>query len=66
MLRRRGLRELGVFAAGYLTYFGVRAVTEGHVDRALDNAAAIMHLERWLGLAWEGTIQGLVAGSQVL
>jgi hypothetical protein len=57
---------LAVFAAGYLIYFGVRAVTEGRVDRALANATQIEHFERWLGIAWEGAIQSLVAGSQAL
>jgi hypothetical protein len=66
MRRHPGRRQLAIFALGYLTYFGVRAVTEGRVDRALDNAAGLMDFERWLGIAWEGTIQSLVAGSQVL
>jgi membrane-associated phospholipid phosphatase len=55
-----------VFATGYLTYFGVRAVTEGRVDAALDNAASLLHVEQLLGIAWEGTIQSVVAGSQTL
>jgi membrane-associated phospholipid phosphatase len=55
-----------VFIAAYLTYFGVRAITEGRIDRALDNAASLVGLERFLGIAWEGAIQGLVAGSQAL
>ena len=55
-----------MFAVAYLTYFGVRAVTEGRTDRALTNAAALLDAERWLGLAWEGAIQGTVAGSRVL
>jgi hypothetical protein len=55
-----------VFATGYLTYFGVRAVTEGRVDDALDNAASLLHVEQLLGIAWEGTIQSVVAGSRTL
>jgi len=66
MRRHPRRRELAVFATGYLTYFGVRAVTEGRVDRAFDNAAALLHLERYLGIAWERTIQGVVAGSEFL
>ena len=65
-MRHRGRRELTVFAAGYLTYFGVRAVTEGRVDAALSNAAALTRLEDRLGIAWEGAVQGVVAGSAVL
>ena len=66
MRRHAGRRELAVFATGYLTYFGVRAVTEGRVDDALENAAALLHLEQVLGIAWEGAIQSVVAGSQTL
>ena len=66
MRRHPGRRELAVFATGYLTYFGVRAVTEGRVDRAFDNAAALLRLERSFGIAWERTIQGVVAGSGFL
>src|SRR3954469_12433525 len=66
MRRSPGRRELAVFAIGYLTYFGVRAVTEGHLDRALSNAASLARFERWLGIAWEGTIQSVVAGSAAL
>lgn len=51
---------------GYVTYFGVRAVTEGHVERALDNAASLLRFEKVLGLAWEGAIQGVVSGSHLL
>jgi hypothetical protein len=66
MRRHPGGRELAVFLVGYLTYFGVRAVTEGRVERALENAGALVRWERSLGIAWEGAIQGLVAGSQFL
>ncbi len=66
MLRHPGRRELMVFAVGYLTYFGVRAVSEGRADRALANAGSVIHLERVLGIAWEGTVQSTVAGSRLL
>jgi hypothetical protein len=66
MRRHPGRRQLAIFAIGYLTYFGVRALTEGRIDRALANAARILDLEHWLGIAWEGAIQGLVAGSHAL
>ena len=66
MRRHPGRRQLTIFAAAYLTYFGVRAFTEGRVDRALSNAASLVDLESWLGIAWEGAIQSLVAGSQLL
>jgi hypothetical protein len=66
MRRHPGRREIALFAGAYLTYFGVRAITEGRVDRALANAASLVHAERSLGIAWEGAIQGVVAGSQAL
>src|SRR3954454_8026336 len=66
MTRHAGRRQLAIFAAGYLTYFGVRALTVGGTDRALRNALRLVDLERWLGIAWEGSIQGLVAGSHAL
>ena len=66
MRQHPGRRELVFFVTGYLTYFGVRAVTEGRIDRAFDNASALLHLERYFGIAWERTIQGVVAGSELL
>jgi hypothetical protein len=66
MRRHPGRREVAVFAAAYLTYFGVRAITEGRVDRALANASSLLHVERYLGIAWEGTLQSVVGGSKVL
>ncbi len=60
------LRELAIFAAAYLTYFGVRAVTEGRPWRAFDNAMTIHRLEVDLGLDWEGVVQNAVLGSQLL
>jgi membrane-associated phospholipid phosphatase len=60
------LRELAIFAAAYLTYFGVRAVTEGRPWRAFDNAMAIHRIEVDLGLDWEGVVQNAVLGSQLL
>ena len=66
MRQDHGQRQLGIFAAAYLTYFGVRAVTEGRIDQALTNAMSLVDLERWIGIAWEGSIQGVVASSQVL
>jgi hypothetical protein len=64
--RHSGRHELTVFAAGFLAYFGVRAVTEGRIDSALENAAALVRLEHEAGIAWEAAIQGVVAGSHAL
>jgi hypothetical protein len=64
--RHRGRRELGTFAAAYLTYFGVRAITQGSVPRAVSDALDVMRLERRLGIAVEKPVQALVAGSRTL
>jgi membrane-associated phospholipid phosphatase len=67
-LRREhpGWFELGVFALAYLTYFGVRALTEGNVPTAVANALELVHVERRFDLDWEDAIQGLVVGQQTL
>ena len=64
--RHLALREIATFAAAYLTYFGVRAVTEGAPWRAFDNAVALFRFEADLGLDWEGAIQSVVLRSQLL
>ena len=59
-------RELAVFAAAYLIYFGVRAVTEGAPWRAFANASAVLRFEIGAGIDWEGAVQGAVLRSQTL
>jgi hypothetical protein len=58
--------ELAGFAAAYLTYFGVRALTEGAAWKATANAMNVIELETELDLDWEGAIQGAVLHSQLL
>jgi PAP2 superfamily len=65
-VRTRPLRELAIFAAGYLTYFGVRALTEGSVSRAVANADSIYHVERLAGVRWEDAAQAAVLGHDFL
>ena len=57
---------MAIFAVAYLTYFGVRAVTEGDAEGAVRNAEAVIRLESSLGLSWEHDFQNLVVGSDVL
>jgi len=64
--RWAGLREIAVFVAAYLTYFGVRALTEGAVPQAHHNAGAVVDLERELGMAVEGQVQRAVLPHPVL
>jgi hypothetical protein len=47
-------------------YAGVRALSEGRVDRALANAASIARLEQTLGIAWEARLQSLIVAHDVL
>ena len=56
----RVAREAVLVVAAYLAYFGVRGLTEGNYDLAVDNAAAIVHLEKTLGFFWEPAIQRLI------
>ena len=64
--RRSGIRECAIFAAAYLTYFGVRALTEGKVPEALANAGRIAHVERLFGVDWEGAAQSAILGHDAL
>ena len=59
-------RELGIFAAAYLTYFGVRALTEGAPQRAFENAMRLHRLEVDAGIDWEGAVQDAVLRTQGL
>lgn len=59
-------REVALVAFAMLVYFGVRNATVGSEAAARDNAEGLFDLEQTLGIAWEGAIQGLVAGSDVL
>ena len=64
--RGRGLREIGVFAAAYLAYFGVRAISEGAPASAVANAVRLDDLERGLGIAWEDAVQAPVMQQHAL
>jgi hypothetical protein len=64
--RMGGIRECAIFAAAYLTYFGVRALTEGKVPEALANAGRIAHVERLFGVDWEGAAQSAILGHDAL
>jgi membrane-associated phospholipid phosphatase len=61
-----GWFELTVFLIAYATYFGVRAVTQGKVAEAVDNALDLVHVERSLDLDWEDALQGAVLGQHAL
>jgi membrane-associated phospholipid phosphatase len=63
---RAGRRELLVFAAAYLVYFGVRAMTEGDAAAAVRNALRLHRLERTLDVDWEAAVQRVVLNSRWL
>jgi hypothetical protein len=52
--------ELALVAAAWLTYFGIRALTEGRAGEAMARGRAILRLERDAGLAWEHDAQRLL------
>jgi hypothetical protein len=59
-MNARGRRELLLVAAGFLVYFGVRAVTQGSHAEAVEHARTLLSVERRLGIYWEPTIQAAV------
>lgn len=63
---RRGAREIAIFAAAYVTYFGVRAITQGDLATALENADGIIRFEHQAGIAVEGDVQRAFLSSSVL
>ena len=65
-MKARGRRELLLVAAGFLVYFGVRAVTQGSHAEAVEHARTLISLERWLGIYWEPALQDAVTGHQWL
>jgi membrane-associated phospholipid phosphatase len=62
----RARRELLLVAAGFLAYFGVRAVTQGSHAEAVENAHTLVSFERWLGIYWEPSIQAAATGQHWL
>jgi membrane-associated phospholipid phosphatase len=58
--------ELALVAAAWLTYFGIRAVTEGKASEAIARGRAILGFERDLGLAWEHDAQRLLSDREWL
>ncbi|MFN0028753.1 MAG: phosphatase PAP2 family protein [Acidimicrobiales bacterium] len=55
------LRQVIFIATALVLYFGVRGLTEGHVQDALDNADRLLRLEQRTGLAWEDAFQNPVS-----
>ncbi len=51
------LRQVVLITIAITLYFGVRGLTEGQVQDALDNADRLVRLEHRTGLAWEDAFQ---------
>ena len=64
--QRRGLREIAIFLAGYLSYFGVRALTQGDVAQATSNAWALIRFEERAGISIERDAQNAILSSPLL
>lgn len=54
------LRQPVIIAVAYITYFGVRSLTEGSAGLAIDNAGHVVDLERALGISWEEDLQSAI------
>jgi membrane-associated phospholipid phosphatase len=59
-------RELVLAGTAAAVYGGVRAATEGSVQRAAANGEEILHIERTLGIAWEAPVQSVALTSDTL
>ena len=59
-------KELLLIAAAGVTYAGVRELTEGNYQTAVDNGRAVHELEQKLGLAWESAAQSAVLPHSLL
>ena len=60
------MRELLLIAAGFVGYFGVRALTQGSAATASANALRLIRLERWLGVSWERSWQQATTDDRVV
>jgi hypothetical protein len=65
-MNARGRRELALVAAGFLVYFGVRAVTQGSHAAAVQNAGTLVSFERSLGIYRELSLQAAITSHQWL
>ena len=63
---QRGLREVAIFVVGYLTYFGVRVLTQSDGAEALSNAWTLIRFEDRTGIGLEDDLQALLLPSPLL
>jgi hypothetical protein len=62
----RAAKQIGVFLLAYLLYSAARWLTVGDLGSAKAHAEWILHLERHLGVAWEGSVQQALTGTWIL
>lgn len=60
------VRELLLIAAGFVGYFGVRAVTQGSAAAAAAHANTLTSFERWLGIYWEPRLQEEITDNRMV
>jgi hypothetical protein len=56
------VRETAIVTTALLLYLSVRGLIRGREGAAFDNAAALIHVERWLGVFWEPRLQAWALG----
>jgi PAP2 superfamily len=56
------LRDAALVVGAILAYFAIRNLTAGAPDDAFANGERLVDLERWLGVNWEGAVQGAIVG----
>ncbi|MCP3991755.1 MAG: phosphatase PAP2 family protein [Actinomycetia bacterium] len=60
------MRQVSFIAAAVLLYFGVRGMTQGNAEVAIENGLDVLEFERRIGLDLEAWAQGLIIDSQLL
>jgi hypothetical protein len=58
--------EAALAVAAFFAYFLVRGITEGSAEAAYENGRWLVSVERSLGVGFEGAVQGMISGNQVL
>jgi hypothetical protein len=56
------LHDAALVVGAILAYFAIRNLTAGSAADAFANGERLVDLERWLGVNWEGAVQGAIVG----
>jgi hypothetical protein len=60
------MREVAVLSLFGLAYGGVRALTEGSAQEAMQNAERVLRAEEAVGVAWEQAVQATLLSSEAV